>query len=85
MYYVYFLKLNNGNIYKGITEDLRRRFSEHKNGKVLSTKPFRPIELVGYEAYKLKSDAARREKFLKTTEGKRLFKQQFRDILKNSI
>ena len=34
-----------------------------------------------YEAYGLESDARRRERFLKTTEGKRLLKQQIRDIL----
>ena len=34
-----------------------------------------------HEAYGLESDARRRERFLKTTEGKRLLKQQIRDIL----
>jgi putative endonuclease len=82
MFYVYFLKLNNNLIYKGITNDLRRRIAEHKNGKVISTRRFLPVVLFGYEAYKLKSDAVRREKFLKTTEGRRLLRQQFRDVLK---
>ena len=80
MYYFYLLVLNNGNIYKGITLDLRRRLGEHKRGKVLSTKNKNP-KLIHYEAYLLKSDAKRREKFLKTTEGRRLIKQQLRDIL----
>ncbi len=84
MFYVYFLKLSNNNIYKGITADLKRRFSEHNYGKVDSTKNYRPLELLGYEAYLLKSDARRREKFLKTSEGKRLFKQQYKDILEKS-
>jgi len=39
------------------------------------------LKLIGYESYYLKSDAERREKFLKTNEGRRLFKQQYRDIL----
>ncbi len=51
MYYVYFLKLQNGNIYKGVTEDLRRRVDEHQSGKVTATKSFRPVALIGYEAY----------------------------------
>ncbi len=54
---------------------------EHQKGKVESTQYLRPIKLIGYEAYLLKSDALRREKFLKTTEGKRLFRQQYKDIL----
>ena len=81
MYYVYFLLLKNGNIYTGSSDDLRRRIAEHQNGKVKSTQYFRPVELIGYEAYLIKSDAARREKFFKTTEGKRLFRQQYKDIL----
>ena len=81
MNYVYFLLLSNGNVYKGSTGDLRRRFSEHEQGQVSSTKHFRPVHLVGYESYLLKTDAQRREVFLKTTEGRRLFKQQYRDVL----
>jgi putative endonuclease len=60
---------------------LKRRINEHKNGKVKSTKYLRPFKFIGYEAYLLKSDARRRERFLKTTEGKRLFRQQYRDML----
>jgi hypothetical protein len=33
------------------------------------------------EAYLLESDARRRERFLKSTEGKRLLRQQIRDVL----
>jgi putative endonuclease len=81
MYYVYFLVLSNSEIYTGLTDNLRRRISEHKRGKVKSTRHLNPFRFIGYEAFLLKSDATRREKFLKTTEGKRLFRQQYRDIL----
>lgn len=81
MHYVYFLKLSNGNIYTGSTADLRRRITQHEAGYVTSTHPYLPVKVVGYEAYAQKSDATRREKFMKTTEGKRLFRQQYRDIL----
>ena len=80
MYYVYILSLNNGKIYTGSSGNLKTRLSEHLENKVVSTKN-RPPELIHYEVYKLKSDAQRREKFLKTTEGKRLLRQQIRDIL----
>jgi len=59
--------LNNGKIYKGVTNDLKRRVSEHNLGKVTSTKYKRPLKLIHYEAYLLKDDAERREKYLKTT------------------
>ena len=81
MYYVYFLLLSNKDIYKGSTDDLKRRIKEHQEGKVQSTKNYRPLVFFGYEAYLKKSDAQRRKKFLKTTEGRRLLKQQYRDIL----
>ncbi len=81
MHYVYFLLLKNRKVYTGLTDDLRRRINEHQLGKIKSTKNLRPLKLVGCEMYFLKSDALRREKFLKTTEGKRLFRQQYRDIL----
>jgi len=80
MYYVYFLFLNNRKIYKGFTANLKRRIEEHRAGGVASTKNKEPI-LIHYEAYLLKTDATRREKFLKTTEGRRLLKQQLKDLL----
>jgi len=81
MYYVYILLLNNGKLYTGTTGNLKRRLKEHIAGKVKSTRNKRPLKLIHYEGYALKSDAVRREKFLKTTEGKRLLKQQLRDLL----
>ena len=81
MYYVYFLNLNNGCIYKGYTLDLERRYKEHQNGKVKSTKNRRPLKLIGYEVYLFKTDALRRERYLKTTEGRRFLRMQYRDVL----
>ena len=82
MFYTYALiSTKNGKFYFGHTKDLERRILEHKNKKVESTKNYLPIDLIGYEAYRLKSDAERRERFLKTTEGRRLLKRQYKDIL----
>lgn len=83
MYYVYILHLNvNNTLYTGSTSDLKKRVKEHLGNKVLSTKNRKPT-LIHYEAYKYKSDVQRRERFLKTTEGKRLLRQQIRDILQD--
>ena len=81
MYYVYILKTSNGQLYTGFTSDLKRRLEEHKVGSVKSTVKRRPIVLIHYEAYLLETDARRREKHLKTTEGKRLLQKQIRDII----
>lgn len=80
MHYVYFLRLKSGSVYTGSTSDLKRRIGQHRNGVVKSTKNKNP-QLIGYEAYRLKTDATRRERYLKTTEGKRLLRQQYRDII----
>ena len=81
MYYVYILKMCNNQLYTGFTSDLKRRLKDHESGKVKSTKLRRPLQLIHYEAYKLESDARRREKFLKTSEGKILLHKQIRDLL----
>ena len=81
MYYVYILRLANNQFYTGYTSDLRRRLREHQQGKSEFTSRYLPVELIHYEAYKQESDARRREAFLKTTEGKRLLRQQLRDLL----
>ena len=81
MYYVYILLLSNHNLYKGSTGNLKSRIEDHKKGKVKSTRNFLPARMIHYECYTLKSDAQRREKFLKTTEGRRLLKQQLKDVL----
>jgi len=80
MYYVYILLLSNNDLYKGSTSDLKSRVFEHKKGKVESTRYYLPAKLIHYEAYFLKSDAQRRERYLKTTEGRRFLKQQLKEL-----
>ena len=81
MHYLYILLLSNKYLYKGSTDNLKRRVNEHNQKKVESTKNYLPAKLIHYEAYLDKKDAQRREKFLKTTEGRRLLKQQLKEIL----
>ncbi len=81
MHYVYYLRMNNGQVYTGYSSNLKQRIAQHEHGVVTTTSKYLPITLIGYEAYIEKSDAQRRERFMKTTEGKRLFRQQYRDII----
>ena len=78
MRYVYILHLNNGKLYTGITDNLKRRITEHRGGKVTSTRYLLPAKLIHYEAYLVEEDANRRERYLKTTEGKRFLRQQLK-------
>ncbi|MFH1822101.1 MAG: GIY-YIG nuclease family protein [Patescibacteria group bacterium] len=79
-YYVYILLLINKQFYTGFTGDLKKRIAQHNSGEVKSTRYRRPVKLIHCEIYLRESDARRREKFLKTTEGKRLLKMQIRDL-----
>ena len=66
MNYTYILKSKkDSQLYLGSTTDLKKRFKEHNDGKVFSTKSRRPLELVYYEAYKSEHDARKREASLK--------------------
>jgi putative endonuclease len=77
MYYVYVLQsVVDGLFYTGSTPDLERRFKEHCDGKVQSTKSRRPLRLIYYEASFSREDAIRRERYLKTGMGKRYLRNR---------
>jgi putative endonuclease len=57
--------------YIGRTGNLKRRYAEHQAGRVESTKNRLPIKLLCYEAYNTKEEAARREEYLKTSDGRK--------------
>lgn len=73
MYYFYVLKSElDKKFYYGSTNDLKRRYSEHKNGKVAATKYRLPLDLVYYEAYLTLKKARLREKQVKESGSVRL-------------
>ncbi|MDD5343953.1 MAG: GIY-YIG nuclease family protein [Smithella sp.] len=72
MYYVYILQSERDKeFYVGQTSDLKRRYSEHQAGRVESTRNRVPLKLLCYEAYNTKEEAARREEYLKTSDGRK--------------
>ena len=85
MYYVYVLiSLKDRNFYVGYTDNLKERLKQHQQGKVMSTKNRRPLKLVYYEACLNQQDATHREKYLKTSWGKRYIKNRIKNYLKLS-
>ena len=79
MHYVYVLKSEaDGQFYTGCTSDLRKRFQQHNDGNVPATHLRTPFKLVYYEASLSAADAFRREKYLKTSYGKRYLKSRLR-------
>ncbi len=78
MCHVYILRsLKNNDLYVGSAEDLDVRLSRHNNGRVKSTKAYRPWELLEYEAYTTRSEAVQRERFLKTHQQKEILKKKY--------
>ncbi|MBI2974970.1 MAG: GIY-YIG nuclease family protein [Deltaproteobacteria bacterium] len=86
MYYVYVLRsLKKNWLYTGYSNDFKRRIEEHRNGMVVSTKPYLPVELVYYEASLFEDDAKAREKYLKSGFGKKYLKNRIKSYLKNCV
>lgn len=80
MYYVYILQSKKTNsLYIGYSRNLRKRFEQHNNHQVTSTKHKAPWKLIYYEAYIDRKDATGREKFLKSGSGWRFIKKQLRN------
>ncbi len=77
MFYVYVLQSDSDDgLYIGFSSDLRRRLSEHKEGKAFATSYRGPWQLIYYEAYLEKEDALGRERYLKSGGGRRFLTAQ---------
>ena len=78
MYVVYVLQDNKGKYYKGFTNNLARRFSEHKSGQTKSTKIMSDLKIVYTEEYETLLEARKREVYFKTAAGRRFLKKVMR-------
>ncbi len=81
-YYVYVLQSKkDSNFYVGYTSNIKRRLQDHESGRVHSTKARRPLKLVYWEGCLNRSDATKREKYLKSSWGKRYIKNRLENYL----
>ena len=84
-YCVYILlSETDGKLYAGYSTNLKQRLTDHFHGRVPSTAPRRPLHLVYCEYHSSKTDALRREKYLKTTAGKKALKLMLLDALSDA-
>lgn len=82
MFYVYVLRSQKDKkFYTGFTKNLEKRLLEHNNGLSASTKYRIPFDLVYFEACLNQQDAIHREKYLKSTYGKRYLKNRLKNFL----
>lgn len=75
------LECIDGKWYTGYTANLRNRLNEHNNGRVKSTKNRRPVKLIYFEGCLNQQDATHREKYLKSTYGKRYIRNRNKNYL----
>ena len=78
MYYVYILlgKVNK-RTYTGVAANVNKRLAEHNAGRVKSSRPYRPYKIIHTEAFETLREARQKEKFYKSTTGRRKLKEMF--------
>ena len=78
MYYIYIL-LNEteDRTYTGVAKDIHKRLAEHNAGKVRSSSPYRPYRIIHTEPFQTLKEARQKERFYKTTTGRRRLKEMF--------
>lgn len=66
MWFVYILLCEDNSLYTGISNNLEKRFLDHKNGKGgRYTRSHKPLKLIYSEELLTKSEALKRERQLK--------------------
>jgi len=78
-FYTYVLQSGKDNErYVGYTQNLRRRLEEHRRSRSFATQYRLPLDLIYYEACLNMTGAKQREKYLKTTSGRRYLAKRLR-------
>ncbi len=79
MYSAYVLRsLSTGRLYIGSTQDFVRRLAEHQAGKAHYTRGRGPWEVVLAEAFETRAEAMRRERALKSGQGRMWLEAQLK-------
>lgn len=76
MFTVYVLKDKNGKLYKGLTNNLIRRFAEHKLGKTATTSRMKDLKIIYNENYDNFEEARKRELYFKSAAGRKFLKKK---------
>jgi len=85
-YFVYILQsLKDKKFYIGYTNNLQKRLVYHNRGANRSTRNRVPFKLVYFEEYSIKSDATKREYFLKSTKGFREKKKIIENLINSGV
>ena len=82
MYYFVYVLLSEKDkmFYTGYSSNLDQRLEMHNSGKVESTRNRRPFVLIYFEGCLNQQDATRREKYLKSGNGKIYLRNRLRQF-----
>jgi putative endonuclease len=75
MFYAYVIKsIEHDFFYKGHCENLEERLKEHNSGLTQSIRPYILFTLVYFEEFNTREEAIKREKYFKSSAGRRYLK-----------
>jgi len=78
-YFVYALRgIKDRKLYVGYSENPERRLKQHNAGETKSLFRRRPLVLIYKEGFKNELEARRRERFLKSGQGRKFLKEVLR-------
>lgn len=76
-FYTYAILCDDDSIYIGHTDDIERRWKEHRHGQgAVWTQKHKPVKIAHYEEHDSRDEAAEREKWLKTGYGRKWLKRE---------
>lgn len=85
-YCVYVLQsAKDNNFYVGSTTNLKARLTSHFHGLSKATAPRRPFNLIFCEYFVSNKDSLRREKYLKTTAGRKALKTMLKEFFNKQL
>jgi len=80
MFYAYVIKsLGHNFYYKGHCQDLSIRIQQHNSGMTKSIIPYLPFVIVYVETFENLPEAIKREKYFKSSAGRRFLKTKLHD------
>ena len=80
-WFAYVLLCAGGSLYRGATNDLEKRFEQHKSGKGAKyTRMHKPVKIAYFEEFDTKSEALKREKYFKSGVGREWLKNKLEEM-----
>lgn len=80
MYYLYvLLSERKRRTYTGVSNNIEKRLEDHNAGKVKSSRSHRPYKVIHHEQFDTLTEARQKERFYKSTTGRRRLKEMLFD------